>query len=277
LRAQAQTLVGDARSIVRYSLPLGVRLIGVAAVAAVPTLVIHLGSGTDDERVAILGSLALAAAASAVVTWAVAVALAGLTVMIRARTGDAREDDRDHHAESRKNPRTESRRIFDVLSESLDRISDSTSHLATLALVAGLVSLAIGLPATSNGKSVLDELLAAQVAVLIAVLGFAFIAEAIRCGAVLLDPEKPSWTVALTFTAVIWVIVTLSPPFKTTRMMGILLRDWDDSGNSEAKAVADLPPDVGWLVPVGGLVVMILVHVFDVRRHDKALRNIKQR
>ncbi len=269
MRAQGQALVGDARSIVRYSLPLGARLIGVAAVAAVPTLAIHLGSGTDDERVAILGSLALAAAASAVVTWAAAVAVAGLIVIIRARTGDARRD--------QTNPHTESVRIFDVLSESLDRISDSTSHLATLALVAGLVSLAIGLPATSNGKSVLDELLAAQVAVLIAVLGFAFIAEAIRCGAVLLNPEKPSWTVALTFTAVIWVIVTLSPPFKTTRMMGILLRDWDDSGTPEAKAVTDLPPHVGWLVPVGGLVVMIVVHVFDVRRHDKALRKIKQR
>jgi hypothetical protein len=269
LRAQGQTLVGDARSIVRYSLPLGARLIGVAAVAAVPTLAIHLGSGNDDERVAILGSLALAAAASAVVTWAAAVAVAGLTVIIRARTGDPRQDD--------KNPHTESRRIFEVLGESLDRISDSTSHLATLALVAGLVSLAIGLPATSNGKSVLDELLASQVAVLIAVLGFAFIAEAIRCGAVLLDPTKPNWTAALTYTAAIWLIVTLSPPFQTTRMMEILLRDWDDSGDSAAKAVADLPPHVGLLVPVGGLVVMILVHMLDVRRHGKALRNIEQR
>jgi hypothetical protein len=83
--------------------------------------------------------------------------------------------------------------------------------------------------------------------------------------------------VALTYTAVIWLIVTLSPPFQTTRMMGILLRDWDDSGNSEAKAVADLPPHVGWLVPVGGLVVMILVHALDVRRHGKALRKIEQR
>jgi hypothetical protein len=59
------------------------------------------------------------------------------------------------------------------LTDSFMRIDDSTSALALVALLAGLVSLAFGLPTRSSDElsnPVLEDLLAAQVGVLLVVL-----------------------------------------------------------------------------------------------------------
>ncbi|MGU3502148.1 hypothetical protein [Mycobacterium sp. C31M] len=91
-----------------------------------------------------------------------------------------------------------------TLTGSFERVSDSRSHITLLALVAGLLSLAIGLPTRSADElanSVLDDLLAARVGVLLAVLGPAFLAESVRCAADFVDDQSLmlAWPWALAF------------------------------------------------------------------------------
>ena len=80
-----------------------------------------------------------------------------------------------------------------ILTDSSMRIDDSTSALALVALLAGLVSLAFGLPTRSGDEQsnpVLDDLLTAQIGVLLAVLGVAFIGEAVRSSADIVDDHR---------------------------------------------------------------------------------------
>ena len=157
----------DAGDITTFTFPLLVRLVGVLAVGVVPLLVIRSGGDTDALLVPLVGSLALAIICTAVVAWLVSIVISGLVVMVLYRTG----------------PRASSQLVVRTLTESFERVSDATSHITLLALVAGLISLAIGLPtrrANELAYSVLDDLLTAQIAVLLAALGFAFVAESRR-------------------------------------------------------------------------------------------------
>ena len=75
--------------------------------------------------------------------------ISGLVVMILYRT----------------RPSSSSRLVMRILTDSFMRIDDSTSALMLLALLAGLLSLAFGLPTRSGDElanSVLDDLLAAM-------------------------------------------------------------------------------------------------------------------
>ena len=77
--------------------------------------------------------------------------------------------------------------------DSFYRVEDLTGRIALLAIVAGLLSLAIGLPSRQGedrANTVLDDLLAAQLACLVVALSIAFIAESIRCAADIVDDQS---------------------------------------------------------------------------------------
>jgi hypothetical protein len=244
-----------------FTFPLVVRAIGVLAIGAVPLLVVRSGPDEDALLIPLIGSLALVIICTAVVAWLTAIVLSGLVVLILYRTG----------------PRATSHLVMRIMQESFTRVSDSTSHLTLLALVAGLVSLAIGLPTRRGDEmanSVIDDLLAAQVGVLLAVLGFAFVAESIRSAADIVDDQSLmlAWPWALLIACLAWSTATMIGPFETTRMLTILLNEWLPAmvdGTPRAEVIASVvPPGARWWAAFGPLPVIALVWAITACRHN---------
>lgn len=245
----------------RFTFPLVLRLAGVLAFGAVPLLVIRSGVDTDDVVVPLLGSVALTAVGTAVATWVIATAVSGLVLVVFYRTG----------------PAESSRLVVRTVVDSFDRVADTTARLATLALLAGVVALAIGLPTRRDAElahSVLDDLLAAQIGVLLAALGFAFLAETVRCAAELVDKQSLllAWPWALGIGWASWVIATTLGPFETTRLLETLLVDWlpaTVNGTPRAQVIADLlPAGANWWAALAPLPVIAVIWALEAQRHD---------
>jgi len=247
----------DAADITTFTFPLLIRGVGVLAVGVVPLIVIRNGGNIDALLVPMVGSLALAIICTAVVAWLAAIVISGLVVMMLYRT----------------KPRASSQLVARTLTDSFDRVSDTTAHITLLALVAGLVSLAIGLP-TRRGDElsnpVLEDLLAAQVAVLLAALGFAFVAESVRSAADIVDDQSLmlAWPWALVIACLSWTLATMVGPFETTRILTILLNDWLPAtvdGRPRARVIAELlPPGSRWWAALGPLPIW----TFQAWRHN---------
>ena len=251
----------DAGDITSFTFPLLVRAVGVLAVGLVPLIVIRNGGDTDALLVPLVGSLALAIICTAVVAWLVSIVISGLVVMVLYRTG----------------PRASSQLVVRTLTESFERVSDATSHITLLALVAALISLAIGLPTRRGDElanSVLDDLLTAQIAVLLAALGFAFVAESIRCAADIVDDQSLmlAWPWALLIACLSWMVATIVGPFETTRMLTILLNEWLPAmvdGTPRAQVIADaLPSSARWWAAFGPLPIIAAIWAFEAWRRD---------
>ncbi|MGV0835560.1 hypothetical protein [Mycolicibacterium thermoresistibile] len=244
----------------RFTFPLLLRLAGVLAFGAVPLIVVRSGVDTDDVLVSLLGSAALAAVCTAVVTWIVATAVSGLVLVVFYRTPPARA----------------SQLVTRTVVDSFERVSDTTARLATLALLAGLLALAIGLPVRRDdgaAHSVLDDLLAAQIGMLLAALGFAYLAETVRCSAGLVDKQALllAWPWSLGITCVSWVAATNIGPFETTRLLTILLNEWLPStvdGIDRAAVIAELvPAGANWWAALAPLPVIAVIWALEAQRH----------
>jgi hypothetical protein len=249
----------DAGDIAGFTLPLLLRALGVLAVGVVPLLVIRNGNDANSELVPIITSLALVIICAAVVAWMLAIAISGLVVMILYQT----------------RPSTSSQLVLRFLNDSFRRIDDSTSALMLLALLAGLLSLAFGLPtraADEQSNSVLDDLLASQIGVLLVALAFAFIAESIRLSADIVDDQSLmlAWPWALVIACLSWVLATVAGPFEATRMLTILLNEWlpaSVDGVPRAQVIAGLVPgDARWWVAFGPLPVITAIWAFEAHR-----------
>ena len=120
----------DPGDITSFTLPLLVRAAGVAVLGVVPLLVVRNGAAENSQLVPIIGSTALVIICAAVVAWLTSIVISGLVVMILYRT----------------RPGPSSQVVVRIMTDSFMRIDDSTSALALVALLAGLVSLAFGLP-----------------------------------------------------------------------------------------------------------------------------------
>ena len=158
----------DARQITVFSIPLLLGLVVVFAIGVVPLIVVRYNADTDSVLVPLAGSFALSAICTAVVAWLTANVLSGVIVMVLYRTS----------------PWKASQLVVRTMVDSFYRVEDLTGRIALLAIVAGLLSLAIGLPSRQGedrANTVLDDLLAAQLACLVVALSIAFIAESIRC------------------------------------------------------------------------------------------------
>lgn len=251
----------DAGAITVFTVPLLIGLLGVLAVGVVPLIVVRSSSDTDSLLVPLVGSVALVIICTAVVAWLTAVVISALVVMLLYRTA----------------PGASSHLVIRTLTASFGRISDWTSHITLLALVAGLVALAIGLPARRSDElanSVLDDLLAAQVGVLLAVLGVAFIAESVRCAADIVDDQSLmlAWPWALVIACASWSLASMVGPFETVRLLTILLNEWlpatvDDM--PRAQVIADvLPANARWWAAFGPLPVIAAIWAFSAWRQD---------
>jgi hypothetical protein len=258
----------DAGDIAGFTLPLLVRAVGVVTLGVVPLLVVRNGNNANDQLVPIITSLALVIISAAVVCWMLSIVISGLVVMILYRT----------------RPSTSSRLVLRFLTDSFKRIEDSTSALALLALVAGLLSLAFGLPTRSaeeQANSVLDDLFAAQVGVLLAALGFAFVAESVRTAADIVDDQSLllAWPWALLIASVSWVAATVIGPFEATRMLTILLKDWLPAtidGVPQSQVIAELvPPSARWWVAFGPLPIIAVIWSYEAW-HRGGLTAIRQ-
>lgn len=249
----------DAGDIAGFTLPLLLRAAGVLALGVVPLLVVRNGNIENSQLVPIVASTALVVICAAVVAWLTAIVLSGLVVMILYRT----------------HPAASSQLVVRILTDSFLRIDDSTSALTLLALLAGLLSLAFGLPARSADElanSVLDDLLAAQVGVLLVALGIAFVAESIRSAADIVDDQSLllAWPWALVIAWVSWVLATVAGPFEATRMLAILLNDWLPAtvdGVPRAQVIAELvPPAARWWVAFGPLPAIAAIWAYEAWR-----------
>jgi hypothetical protein len=244
----------------RFSFPLLLRLAGVLAFGAVPLIVVRSGVDADDVLVSLLGSAALAAVCTAVATWIVALAVSGLVLVIFYRTPPGRA----------------SQVVTRTVVDSFERVADTTARLATLALLAGLLALAIGLPVRRDdaaAHSVLDDLLAAQIGMLLAALGFAYLAETVRCSAELIDKQALllAWPWSLGITCASWVVATNIGPFETTRLLTILLNEWLPStvdGIDRAQVIAELvPAGANWWAALAPLPVIVVIWALEAQRH----------
>ena len=258
---KARDLDLDAGDLTMFTLPLLVRAIGLLTIGAVPLLVVRGGDDVDALLIPLIGSVALVIICTAVVSWLTSVIISGLVVMVMYRTG----------------PAMSSRLVMRILNDSFRRISDSSSHLTLVALVAGLLSLAIGLPTRpgdENANSVIDDLLAAQVGVLLAVLAFSFIAESIRSAADIVDDQSLmlAWPWALLIACASWVTATAFGPFEVVRMLTILLNEWLPAtvdGVPRRQVIGDLlPPNAKLWAILGPLPVIAVVWAIEAWRRD---------
>jgi hypothetical protein len=250
----------DAGDVTSFTMPLLLGLLGVLAIGIVPLVVVQSSAKTDSLLVPLAGSLALAAVCTAVVAWLTAIVLSGVVVMVLYRT----------------RPKAASRLVVQTLFTSFSRVEDTTGRIALLAIVAGLLSLAIGLPNRYGGESgttVLDDLLAAQVACLVAALSVAFVAESIRCAADIVDDQSLllAWPWALIIASLGWSLATVVGPFETTRMVSILLNGWLPAvvdGQPRAQFIAELlPSSARWWAAFGPLPVIWLIWGVEAWRH----------
>ncbi len=250
----------DARDITAFTFPLLARAAGVLAIGLVPLLVVRAGGTADALLVPLIGSFALTIVCTAVVAWLGSIVISGLVVMILYRTP----------------PTASSSVVARILRSSFQRIEDSTSRVALIALVAGLLSLAIGLP-TRHGdeeaNSVIEDLLAAQVGVLLVALGIAFVAESIRSAADIVDDQSLmlAWPWALVIACLSWMLATMIGPFETTRMLTILLNEWlpaSVDGVPRSTLIGDLVPGAAqWWAAFGPLPFIAMIWAFEVWRH----------
>lgn len=257
----------DPGEVTSFTVPLLLGLLGVLAIGVVPLVVVQSSARTDSMLVPLAGSLALAAICTAVVAWLTAIVLSGVVVMVLYRT----------------RAKAASRLVVDTLVNSFGRVEDTTGRIALLAIVAGLLSLAIGLPnrhGPESSTTVLDDLLAAQVACLVAALSIAFVAESIRCAADIVDDQSMllAWPWALIIACLGWSLATVVGPFETTRMLSILLNGWlppEVDGQPRAEFITELlPSSARWWAAFGPLPIIALIWAIEAWRHGglKAMR-----
>lgn len=255
----------DAVDLTVFTVPLLVRAVGVLALGAIPLLVIRSSSNVDSLLVPVVGSLALVIICTAVVAWLLSIVISGVVVMVLYRTG----------------PAAASHVVTRVLGDSFGRISNSSSELTLAALIAGLLSLAIGLPTRADddlANSVIDDLLAAQIGVLVAVLGVAFVAESIRSSADVVDDQSLmlAWPWSLLIASLSWMLATMIGPFESTRMLTILLNEWLPAmvdGTPRTEIIAGLVPAHARLwAALGPLPVIALIWAITAWRHQGFVR-----
>jgi hypothetical protein len=264
LRREAATIrardpdvdVGDLGA---FATPLVLRLVLLVLVGLVPLLGIRMADDADATVFGpLLASAALAAISATAVAWLLAILLGGLMVLVVYREA----------------PRQASRSVSTATRASFERISGFTSTLTLVSLIAGLVALSFGLPGRRSSDletSVLDDLLAAQLGVLLVVLALGFVVEAQRAAADVLDSESRifAWPFALLLTVVALFVATAVGPFEPTALIAKLLTEWlpaDVDGVPRAQVVREaVPRDLRLWVAVAIIPFAVVVWTITTR------------
>jgi hypothetical protein len=250
----------DAVGLGRFGAPLLLRLLGVLALGVVPLIVIRMGDDADEMLVPLVGSLALAVVCTAVVTWLLSIVISGAVIMIIYRQRPALMSDK----------------VVAISTESFGRVSAFTSDATLVTLVAGLLGLAVGLPTRSGDAlehSVIEDLLTAQVACLLVLLAFGFLAESIRAAADIVDDQSIllAWPWALVITTASVIVASVAGPFEITAIVARLLAEWlpaEVNGVPRVEVIAEIvPANARWLVLLAAFPVMLAVWGVQVVRH----------
>ncbi|MGN0065431.1 MAG: hypothetical protein ACI379_14435 [Nocardioides sp.] len=251
----------DAGDVTAFTLPLLGWASLIALVGVLPIVVIRMGDGADELLIPLIASVALAVICSAVVTWVTATVISAFVTV----------------ALYRKPAKGASKLVVRTTIDSFDRINNSTSTLMLLALVAGLVALAVGLPARKGADaahSVVEDLLTSQVAVLFVGLAILFLAEACRTAADIIDDQSPAlaWPWALVIVGAAWAVATVAGPLEFTTMVRRLLEEWLPAtvgDRPRAEAINDLLPRwTRWLAAFGSLPVIAAIWWVEAWRND---------
>nr|AGC71067.1 hypothetical protein [uncultured bacterium A1Q1_fos_324] len=250
----------DTHEVTAFTIPLLTRAVLLVTIGVIPLMVVRAGDDVDEVFVSVVASFALAAVAAAVITWLFAIILSTFITMVIYR----------------KPPKQSSRLATRTIDDSFGRIEDVTSAFMLLALVVGLIALAVGLPTRSNADastSVVEDLLMAQVAILLAILAIAFLAEAARASADVVDDQSPAlaWPWALFVIATAWVLATVAGPLEFTTMVRRLLVEWLPAtidGTPRDQIIDEvMPRGARWWATFGALVPISLIWWFQAVRH----------
>lgn len=245
-----------------FGLPLLARALLIAFIGVVPLLAVRAGTLVDETVIPMIAAFTLAATGAAVITWLAAIIITGIvTMMLKERS-----------------PVAASHLVAHTIDRSFTRVSDASAQLMMVALVGGLVAVAAGLPSEHeklSSGSVIQELLAAQVAVLVGFLAIGFIAEAFRSVAHVVDKKEfpLAWPWALVVVAVTWFLTTSFGPFEFTDMVRRLLTAWlpaSVEGIDRNQIINDLMPrGARWWASLGGLIPIGAIWAVQAKRFDR--------
>lgn len=222
----------DALDLTEFSGPLLASGLVVAVVGVLPLIGTRLIS--DAAFGPLVGSFALAGVATSAVAWMLSIVIAGLVVLIV------------YHV----SPKAASATTEQAARASFQRINDATSSVKLVALISGLVSLALALPAMQSSddeSSVLEELLSAQIACLLLALVLGFSVEAIRSVSAILGSQVQviASIGAFVITLISFYLASSVGPFEPVSLTRTLLDSWlpaDVDGVPRDQVIDDLLP-----------------------------------
>ncbi|MGV9481699.1 hypothetical protein [Gordonia aichiensis] len=257
----------DPVEISEFSGPLLAGGVVVAVVGVLPLVGTRLSDSADSLFGPLIGSFALAAVCTTAVAWVLSALISGFVVLI---VYDA-------------SPRVASAATESAVRGSFGRIEGAASSVTLVALISGLISLAIGLPnltSSDDESSIIEELLSAQVACLLLVLMLGFTVESVRTAAEILGSQVRviGWLGSLLIVLVSFYLASTAGPFAPVKLTRNILEAWlpaEVDGVPRAKVVADVLPAQSYLWTMLGIAPFVIVAWFVTAWRLGALRSLR--
>lgn len=257
----------DPVEISEFSGPLLAGGVVIAVVGVLPLVGTRLSDTSDSLFGPLIGSFALAAVCTTAVAWVLSALVAGFVVLI---VYDA-------------SPKVASAATEAAVRGSFGRIEGAASSVTLVALISGLISLAIGLPnltSSDDESSVIEELLSAQVACLLLVLMLGFTVESVRILAEILGSQVRviGWLGSLVIVLVTFYLASTAGPFSPVKLTRNILEAWlpaDVDGVPRAQVVADVLPAQSYLWTMLAIAPFVIVTWFVTAWRLGALRSLR--
>ncbi|WP_231894577.1 hypothetical protein [Gordonia sp. 852002-51296_SCH5728562-b] len=257
----------DAVEISEFSGPLLAGWLVIATVGVLPLVGTRLSDSADSLFGPLIGSFALAAVCTTTVAWLLSALISGLVVLIVYDVG----------------PKVASAATEGAMRGSFARIEGAASSVTLVALISGLISLAIGLPSMASSddeSSVIEELLSAQVACLLLVLMLGFTVESIRTAAEILGSQVRviGWLGSLAIVLTSFYIASSAGPFAPVKLTRNILEAWlpaEVDGVSRAQVISDVMPNNSYLWSMLIIAPFVIIMWFATAWRLGAIRNLR--
>ncbi|SKX65192.1 Uncharacterised protein [Mycobacteroides abscessus subsp. abscessus] len=257
----------DAVEITEFSGPLLAGGLVIAIVGVLPLVGTRLSENADSLFGPLIGSFALAAVCTTTVAWLLSALISGLVVLVVYDVS----------------PKVASAATEGALRGSFGRIEGAASSVTLVALISGLISLAIGLPnmaSSDDESSVIEELLSAQVACLLLVLMLGFAAESIRTSAEILGSQVKviGWLGSLVIVLISFYLASSAGPFAPVKLTRNILEAWlpaDIDGVPRAQVISDVMPNNSYLWSMLIIAPFVTVTWFVTAWRLGAIRNLR--
>lgn len=257
----------DAVEISEFSGPLLAGGLVIAIVGVLPLVGTRLSDSADSLFGPLIGSFALAAVCTTTVAWLLSALISGLVVLIVYDVG----------------PKVASAATEGAMRGSFARIEGAASSVTLVALISGLISLAIGLPSMASSddeSSVIEELLSAQVACLLLVLMLGFTVESIRTAAEILGSQVRviGWLGSLAIVLISFYLASSAGPFAPVKLKRNILEAWlpaEVDGVSRAQVISDVMPNNSYLWSMLIIAPFVIIMWFATAWRLGAIRNLR--